>query len=260
MYDDFDEEDSQVMNLIHVTFLTAQQKNDMVSLVDACKKKEPLALSAPSEDGLDYFLLYKEEGTSLLAFAFLFFPTETACECALFVHPDHRRKGLCSRLLDEILPFTEQYEKKTHCQLDFCFLVDEHTPSAVAVMEALEAEYWYSEHKMIREPKQSDQSYAPTVQITEAEPGLYTAALQDAVIGTCAILPSGEELYLYAFQIKEEYQGQGWGKDFLLGMLALLSAKGSAVSLQVSGQNYIARNLYKKAGFHTVESLAYYIY
>lgn len=248
------------MNLIHVTSLTVQQKADIISLTDACKKKESLALSAPSEDGLDYFLLYNKENSSLLAFGFLFFPQEDSCECAVFVHPDHRRTGLCSMLLDDILRFTEQYERQKHCQLDFCFLVDEHTPSAMAVMKALEAEYWYSEHKMVRERKESDPSYTPTVRIAEAEPGLYTASLQDEIIGTCAILPSGNELYLYAFQIKEEYQGQGWGKDFLLGMLALLSAKGSVVSLQVSGQNYIARNLYKKAGFRTVESLAYYIY
>jgi len=248
------------MNAIHTTSLTDRQKQDMVSLVDACKQKEPLALSAPLEDGLDYFLLYNKEHSALLAFGFLFFPQETSCECAVFVHPDHRKKGLFYKLLDDILQFTEDVEKKHHIQLDFCFLVDEHTPSALAVMKVLEAEYWYSEHKMVRERKGSDHSYVPSVRIAESEPGLYTASLHDEIIGTCAILPSGQELYLYAFQIKEEYRGQGLGKDFLLGMLALLSEKGDKVSLQVSGQNYIARNLYKKTGFRTTESLSYYIY
>lgn len=248
------------MNLIHITSLTDQQKTDIATLVDACKHKEPLSLSAPSEDGLDYFLLYEKEETGLLAFGFLFFPQETSCECAVFVHPSQRRKGCFSRILNAVLDHVERYEKTTGLAVDFCFLTDEKTPSAMKTMEAIEAEYWYSEHKMVRPLKDKDREYIPQVAIAEDSDGLYTASLNGQIIGTCAILPSGQEYYFYAFQIKEEFQGNGYGKDFLLGMLALLAAKTSAVSLQVSGQNYIARNLYKKTGFKTTESLSYYIY
>ena len=43
-------------------------------------------------------------------------------------------------------------------------------------------------------------------------------------------------------------------------MLSLLYKEGHQVTLQVSGQNFIARKLYKKAGFQTVETLSYYRY
>lgn len=248
------------MNLIHINALNELQKKETSALAEACKAKEPLALSAPSEDGLDYFLLYEKDQSGLLGFAFLFFPQETACECAVFVHPDHRRRGYCLRILDSVLEYVEEYEKKNQLAVDFCFLTDEKTPSAMAVMENLEAEYWYSEYKMVRPLKEKDRVYTPQLQIQQDESGLYTAVLNDTIIGTCSILPSGQEFYLYAFQIKEEYQGQGYGKDFLSGMLAILAAEGGTVSLQVSGQNYIARNLYKKTGFKTTESLSYYIY
>ena len=229
-------------------------------MTDTCKQKEPLALSAPSEDGLDYFLLYENEQTRLLAFGFLFFPQGTCCECAVFVHPNERRKGYFSRILNAALDYVEQREKQSKQQIDFCFLTDEKTPSAMKTMEAIEAEYWYSEHKMVRKLKEKDSEYAAQAAITEDPHGLYTAVLDGQLIGTCAILAAEQEYYLYAFQIKEEFQGRGYGKDFLLGMLAILAKKTSAVSLQVSGQNYIARNLYKKTGFKTTESLSYYLY
>ncbi len=247
------------MNPIHITSLTEKQKKDIHALVLKCKEAEPLALSAPVEDGLDYFLLYNEESL-LLGFGFLFFPQEASCECGVFIHPDHRKKGLCSSILNQALEYVEQYEKKRNCQTDFCFLTDPATPSATAVMEALEAEYWYSEYKMVRKLNKKDSLYTPSLCIRETEDGIYTASLDGRIIGSCAVLPSGQELYLYAFQIEETFQGQGYGKDFLLGMLALLSSKGGQVSIQVSGQNYIARSLYKKTGFQTSESLSYYLY
>ncbi len=240
--------------------LTSKQQEDIAALMSLCKKAEPLALSAPTEDGLDYFLLYEEDSGLLLGFAFLFFSQETSCECAVFIHPDYRRQGLCSQLLNHILNHVEKCEKQNACQTDFCFLVDPDTPSAVAVMNVLEAEYWYSEYKMVRTLSEKDRLYTPFLHIERTEPNLYTAMLKDEIIGTCGVLSSGQEFYLYAFQIREACQGKGHGKDFLLGMLAYLSSMGNQVSVQVSGQNYIARNLYKKTGFRTSESLSYYIY
>lgn len=245
---------------IHIASLTEEQKKELHTLVSLCKEREPLSLSAPFEEGLDYFLLYQEESDRLLGFAFLFFPQETACECSVFIHPDYRKQGLCTSLLNDVLDYVEKYEKEKGCQVDFCFLVDPATPSAKAVMETFEAEYWYSEYKMVRTLTEKDRLYAPSLSIRETDSGIYTASLDGLIIGSCAVLPSGKEFYLYAFRINESHQGQGYGKDFLLGMLALLSSAGNQVSVQVSGQNYIARNLYKKTGFRTADTLSYYLY
>lgn len=249
------------MNIIQTSKPTNQQKSDISSLVAACQKKEPLSLSAPLEDDLGYDMFLGYEGHHLAAMAFLFFSTDTLCECCIFVHPQDRRNGLFTRLLDPILDLVEARQKALGQSVDFCFLADEKTPSAMAALKAIGAEYWYSEHKMERPLTSKDSNFImDSLTIEEAGDHLYSAVLDGKVIGTCAILPSRDRIYLYAFQIREDYQGQGYGNQFLFGMLAILSRMGTVVSLQVSGQNYIARNLYKKAGFSTVESLAYYLY
>ncbi len=252
------------MNLIHTTKPTDLQKKHMTDLVNACKAAEPLALSAPVEDdlGYDILLLYEEDQT-LAAMSFLFFPQEGPCECCAFVDPQKRRRGYFSLLLDKTLDLVDDYEKTQKTPVDFCFLADENTPSAVAALSSIGAEYWYSEHKMERPLTQNDQNFrlsSLTIEKDSQDPRLYCALLKGQIIGTCAVLPSDSQLYLYAFQIREAYQGQGLGKEFLLGMFCLLSHMGDRVTIQVSGQNYIARNLYKKTGFQTTESLSYYLY
>lgn len=252
------------MNVIHTAKPTAAQKKHMTDLADACKAAEPLSLSAPVEDGLGYdiFLLYEENGP-LAAMSFLFFPREGPCECCVFVDPAKRRRGHFSFLLDKTLECVEAYEKKQECPVDFCFLADEKTPSALAALHAIGAEYWYSEYKMERPLTAKDKAFVPfalAIEKDAKDPCLYCAILEDKLVGTCAILPSKGEIYLYAFQIREEFRGNGYGKEFLLGMLALLSAMGTRVTIQVSGLNYIARSLYKKTGFQTTESLSYYLY
>ena len=127
------------MKIIHTTTLTDQQKNQVRNLVEICKQKEPVSLSAPSEDGLDYFLAYDHEG-SLAGFLFLYFTDDQICECTAFTAPDHRKQGVFTKLLNMALDVADAYEKEEKTQVDFCFLIDENTPSAMAVMELLEAD------------------------------------------------------------------------------------------------------------------------
>ena len=252
------------MKIIHTTALTDQQKNQVRSLVEICKQKAPVSLSAPSEDGLDYFLAYDHED-SLAGFLFLYFTDDQICECTAFTAPDHRKQGVFTKLLNMALDAADAYEKEEKTQVDFCFLIDENTPSAMAVMELLEAEYWYSEYKMARACRPEDRNYLTDLQILEkqdAETGvnIYEASAAGTVIGSCGVLPFEKEDYFFHFEIREDYRGKGYGKTFLLAMLSLLYKEGHQVTLQVSGQNFIARKLYKKTGFQTVETLSYYRY
>lgn len=277
------------MSLIHTTALTESQKRAILALADACRSAEPITLSAPSEDGLDYYLVYEKEAetSELTAWGFLFFaPWEDAesvytCEFTAFVHPAHRRRGHFTEMLNAALTTADRFEQEHVCQVDFCFLTDGKSPAASAVLETIGAEYWYSEYKMVRTLRESDKDYRSDVRIEQYVPGatgalpasnsdatggLYTASLHGEIIGTCALLPSEDDIYLYAFQIKEAWQGQGHGKDFLKGMLAMIATAAEAkskpvsVSVQVSGLNYIARRLYQGVGFRDSEHLDYYIY
>lgn len=163
----------------------------------------------PLEDDLGYDILLGYEGPHLAAMAFLFFSTDTLCECCVFVHPQNRRNRLFTGLLDPILDLVEARQKALGQPIDFCFLADEKTPSAMAALKAIGAEYWYSEHKMERPLTSADREFVmDSLSIQEADDHLYSAVLDGRVIGTCAILPSQNRIYLYAFQIREDYQGQ----------------------------------------------------
>lgn len=100
------------MNLIQTTKPTDRQKEDMEQLLASCKSMEPLSLSAPVEDDLEYniFLLY--DGAFLAAMAFLFFRGTDAASVSRFVEPSRRRKGCFTRLMDRCLDLVEACEKE----------------------------------------------------------------------------------------------------------------------------------------------------
>lgn len=263
------------MNCIHTTVLSEGQKKEITGLATACALAEPISLSAPLEDGLSYFLGY--EGKELVSMVFLFFPEETVCECGAYTLPESRQKGYFSRLLDEALAFVEEYEKSRNPDVDFCFLTDGKSPDAAAALKALGAEYWYSEYSMSLDlpasgpvskerPSLHTQTWkgadetCPPLRITEAEQHLYTAALDDTAVGVCLILPNGNSVYFYGFEIKESFRRRGYGQHFLTAMIELLSKDYRRITLQVSSQNTPAVNLYKKTGFHITETLSYYLY
>ncbi len=188
------------MKFIQTETLTEEQKLEAMALEKICHEAEPLTLSVPTEEGLIY-LLAVEEGKSpaLSGLSYLLFSEpskgpETICEFAAFVHPDMRKKKIFSRMLQMALDLADAYEKSHRCPVEFCFLTDEKAPSALKTLEALEAEYWYSEHKMVREPKPGDEAYHPEVTVAETEERLYTASLRGEIIGTCAVLP-GQKLF-----------------------------------------------------------------
>ena len=61
-------------------------------------------------------------------------------------------------------------------------------------------------------------------------------------------------------EIRAPFRGKGYGKAFFLQVLKSLQENTSTVTLQVSGNNTVALNLYKKTGFRITETLSYYLY
>lgn len=258
----------RTMKCTHTTALNEQQKMDIRQLVEDCCLAEPVTLSAPLENGLEYFLGY-EDG-KLVSMVFLFFPEDSVCECGAYTEPGHRRRGYFAELLEEALAFVEAYEESRQLDVDFCFLTDGNSPDAMAVIGALGAEYWYSEYSMSLElpgaetgpaaAVHSTRSALSTLSISEAEENLYTAALNGQPIGVCMIIPSGDTVYFYGFEIKSSCRRMGYGQQFLDAMIALLSSRYRRMTLQVSSQNVPALELYKKTGFRITETLSYYLY
>lgn len=246
------------MNSIHTTILNEGQKKEIQALAAACRQAEPVTLSAPLEDGLEYFLGY-EDG-ELVSMVFLFFPEESVCECGAYTLPGKRQKGYFSQLLHEALAFVDDYEKKGPLDVNFCFLSDGNSPAASAVLETLQTEYWYSEYGMSLELPVPSAPAASPLQIAEAEENLYIASLDGQPIGACMIIPNGDSVYLYGFEIKRACRRKGYGRNFLEAMIKLLSVNYRQITLQVSGMNTAAMALYTKTGFRITETLSYYLY
>lgn len=246
------------MNCLHTTALTPAQKKEVQALVLACRTEEPLTLSAPLEEGLDYFLCY--EGELLCSMLFLFFPEETLCECSGFTLPSFRRRGYFSCLLEAALSYVDSKEEASGTEIDFCFITDDRTPSAAAVMKALDAGYWYSEYSMERPLTGADCAFQGVLTIQDMGDHLYAARSGDQTVGVCMIIPSGKSVYFYGFEIKEPFRHKGFGRDFLSGMLKLLAPDYQTITLQVSSLNTAALSLYKKTGFSITETLSCYLY
>lgn len=255
-------------NMIHTTILTNSQKQDIHFLEVSCKAAEPLSLSAPVEDGLDYFLYYREH--RLVGMAYLFFPESTLCECSGFVLPELRQQGIFSALLDDMTDFLEKREHQLNEEIDFCFLCDRSTPSAKPVLNALECELWYSEHQMERSLSCSrnelfhSPEHAPIHLFSKSNGNdscTFAAVYEQTEIGTCQLHFHGRQVYFYGFEIQESCRNKGYGTQFLQMILEFLTEQGyESVRLQVSGSNAPALSLYKKTGFHITETLSYYWY
>lgn len=258
------------MNLIHTTFLTPLQKQDIHLLEFSCKQAEPLSLSAPTEDGLDYFLFYQD--SRLAGMLYLFFSDPALCECSGFVLPDSRRQGIFSRLLECMTDFLEHLEDQTGEDIECCFLCDEAAPSAKSLLKALECELWYSEYKMecslrapyffpcsAKEPTVSDSH--PPLRLIQKDPDTFAAFLEDTEIGICQLHVRENHVYFYGFEIYKPYRKQGYGKQFLQEIMLRFSRHGyERMVLQVSGINLPALSLYQKTGFYITETLSYYWY
>jgi len=69
------------------------------------------------------------------------------------------------------------------------------------------------------------------------------------VIGTSWTTNDGRRLYLHHFGIAKKHQGKGLSKNLLQKTLARAKEIGLQIKLEVSRENNIATNLYKKYGF-----------
>jgi len=82
---------------------------------------------------------------------------------------------------------------------------------------------------------------------------------KDKIIGTSWITYDGRRLYLHHFGILPEYQGRGLSKELLKESLAFVKTAGIQVKLEVHRKNFIAQELYKKAGFEYLGDYDVYI-
>lgn len=258
------------MNYIHTKNLSPSQKISLLSLSAACQKHDRIHLSCPVNEGENFFLLYDNQ--NLISALTLFFPENDLCECSAFTQPEHRRRGHFSQLFDAALREIQRYEEELSLDVELCFPVDTGCPDTKAVLQALEAEFWYCEHLMslsLNEMSNFHRSpFDNFIAMSRQSEHEYHFLLADSdaqnpavLVGRCHLAIQNSSAYLYGFEITERLRKQGYGEACLWKQLSVLTHSGiRRITLQVSGENAPALALYKKAGFQITETLSYYLY
>lgn len=265
------------MEIKHTTHLSAEEICALKKLYEACRQAEPLTLSFPCEEFSSSYLLY-EESTSpvpvaVLGLIFPEFPEQDAdtdsesgasADCFALTHPDWRRKGCFSSLLDAAEAEIDAY--------DLLFLSDGRSADALAALNALEAEKLSEEYRMDYDltnhvcPKdQRQDAFRLTAKMTEEDPQTcrydFFLSGEAEPIACCRTIVSGTHVCFYDFLVQEAVRGQGLGEEALLLVLdSLCRQHCEGVYLHVSGSNLPAVSLYQKTGFRISETLLLFLY
>ena len=127
-------------NITHTTTLSRKEQEDIRRISALCRLTDGLSLSCP-EDGDEYWLL--EEDATAAAFLAVYKTEETMWECYAFTHPDFRRKGYFSALLEQVCQYSEALGEP-----ELCLVTDNNSPAATAALRELGAELWNEEYMM----------------------------------------------------------------------------------------------------------------
>ena len=243
------------ISISSTNLLTQKQQQEIADLTAFCRQHDGNDLSWPAdEEDLTHVFGYLPDGR--LAACLTLIPyEETLAECCAFTHPEFRRNGFFSRLLEEAL---SQYP-----DADLLFAVSEDCVDALKTLEALGAEKDSEEHMMECDlgsvPGNSSSHPFSITRTNETEYALHHSG---TLCGTASAEPvSKTTVCLHHVEILPEFRNQGCGTAFLQLLLPELAGKGfQKAILQVAGDNAPAITLYKKTGFSVTKTLSYYFY
>jgi ribosomal protein S18 acetylase RimI-like enzyme len=254
------------MNLIRTNAPDAQLSKDLSLLQETCNEYDHIAFSFPLEEDCICCLLYENE--RLLSALISFFTDPDAIECYGCTLPGERQKGHFTLLLKELV--------NDYPDCDFLFPVYENCQDGVKALQAMEASFCYKEHFMELSIPMSEESifikeYKDRNDLTISsrknsdDQICYEFFKNKAVVGKCSLDIQENSAYLYGYEISELLRGQGLGTACLRLFLKAYTSlpenqRKDIIYLQVSGDNFPAVALYKKAGFLIRESLSYYLY
>lgn len=227
---------------------------------------------------------------SSLASALAVFEEDGVWECYAFTRPDLRRTHCFSQLLDRL----EQDAQEQDPEPELCFVADPACEAAQKTLTAIGAQLWYEEHAMVWKAGADDlgqqagaadkpqpSGASSSISLEFSSQGLpvhfpplsiQRAPLPERLdilartrdgqpVGACSLYLQPPSACLFEVEIQEPLRGQGLGEAMVRELLRLAPDMGlSAITLQVSGDNTPAVNLYKKTGFHITETLSYYLY
>ena len=282
------------MQIISANDVTEEQKEQINNLVRLCAAYEPINDEVAFDHVLNfdqnikcYFFLYIED--QLIAYLSMFIPTADVAEISAYTHPEFRRKGFFTLVLEEAKKELENYE------IDHILFV--HQPAgkdAKYVIDTYGATIDRSEYLMEFEISQlpeletelkltrANEAYlnemteiytdifhdlsmdteAALKTILDTEHfDTYLLYLDEQIIGMCNVNRQGDRFYIFGLGILPKYRNQGYGKQMMSLLLEeLILIKDKRILLEVSSDNINALALYKNSGFDIRQQYDYYKY
>ncbi len=288
------------MKLMEKQGLSEQELRDIRALADRCNAEDGITLKLNWEmlserpaGVTNDFLMY--EGEELIGFLAIYSFRLTEVEISGMVHPQHRRKGVFTRLADAA---TDECRRRGIPKL--IFICQERSASGKAFLEARGAVYSFSEHWMeMRVPDGQPPQVPDTLQAEALELRLaveddievltelnrqgfdmsyedarvfaentvadkkeitYVAELGGKPIGKLAVRVDEGIAFIFGFCLLTEYRGRGCGREILVRAMERVYREGGIVrfELEVAADNPRALRLYESCGFRALNANDYY--
>jgi len=273
--------------------LTDTEIIDIHNIISTCNKHESLNYTFDQADDfkkdsdINTFLLYGKD--TLLSVITLFVPRKNEAEVAAFTLPEFRRKGLFSKLLNEV-----KIELTGRGIPDLLFVCDKNSKDGKNVVDHINANYEYSEYSMklnpqkipdlkvdtglqIRETILNDKPDLSEINMTsfndskkETEDFINEVFLSDKrifhtvlyhkkIIGMIGIYIEKEKYYIHGFCIDPKYRNRGLGRQTLNYIVkkSYTMKPEKEIVLEVQVDNINALSLYKEAGFQIITTYDY---
>lgn len=259
--------------------LTEKHLFDVYVLQDICEDHEDIELKLNWEtlknrkEKQDFFHYENERLVGFLGV----YKFGNEYEICGMVHPDYRRKGIFTSLLNEakeVIPSEEVILMNAPAQ----------SKSAKAWLETNNCHYSFSEHQMQWKKRELEIDH-PEVQLRPAseedipflvlvdqmsfgiaEPPnelsedkqAYVIEVQNEAIGKILLERSVEQSWIYGFAILPQYQGKGYGRAALTKIVLTESQSNPNIFLDVETENNNALKLYEECGFVSFHTQDYY--
>lgn len=270
--------------------LTKEKLNEIKTLQEICEKEGNLQLKlnfdmleSRSENRKEDFFHYVD--SKLVGFLGSYYFGNKVEICGM-VHPDYRRRGIFSKLLEAGLEEAKKREARTillnaptESQSAKEFL--KNIPSTLSMVEYqmkwqktdlaeedsvtvrpsfskedMEAEIQLDVHCFGLNEKEARQYKQETKEL-DTDLRLIIEA-EGKIAGKMRLSEMNGESWIYGFSVFPELQGKGIGRKALSNVVKMQDEKGFSIFLEVESKNAHALRLYESCGFRSYHSQDYY--
>jgi ribosomal protein S18 acetylase RimI-like enzyme len=280
--------------LIQKRSLTAGELAEIEQLGQICDAHDQAtmrfnwgSLAARSGNEVNDFLYY--QNGRLIGTLSLYTFGRSEAEASGMVHPDERRKGIFRTLVGVALD-----ELRRRAMPKLIFFCDHKSRPGIAALEAIGAQYGYSEYKMELGEPQMPASFDERLRVaragsedadevghilavcfgmdeTEIRQGVHKniesgshryiiARLDGVPIGALNLQIEENESGIYGFGVLPEHRGRGYGRQILARTIEYALVEGRRpIILEVAPENERALGLYTSVGFRETHRYDYYI-